>query len=195
RRDEGSVQDDGLLQPALRQADTDANFFHPHIPLVEPDVQPPGGQNRYLPRRRAGRDAAVAAGDGNLAARATRYSAHPDGHRVTDELDLLEQLAPGRPSVYPRRLLAPDRPAHLPEPKTDPGIGSGYLAGLAVLVVLGILAVPPVVQGIQQAAANAPQYPDQLAQWYNDLRRQFSFLPALDQQASSPLQDLSGQRG
>ena len=70
-----------------------------------------------------------------------------------------------------------------------------YLAGLAVLVVLGILAVPPVVQGIQQAAANAPQYPDQLAQWYNDLRRQFSFLPALDQQASSPLQDLSGQLG
>jgi predicted PurR-regulated permease PerM len=70
-----------------------------------------------------------------------------------------------------------------------------YLAGLAVLVVLGVLAVPPIVQGIQQAAANAPQYPDQFAQRYSDLRRQFSFLPALDQQAASPLQDLGGQLG
>lgn len=70
-----------------------------------------------------------------------------------------------------------------------------YLAGLLILVVLGVLAIPPLVQGIQQAAANAPQYPDQLTQRYNDLRGQFPFLPAGDPQAASPLQDVSGQLG
>jgi predicted PurR-regulated permease PerM len=70
-----------------------------------------------------------------------------------------------------------------------------YLVGLLVLLVLSVLAVPPVVQGIQQAAANAPQYPDQLAQRLGDLRRQFPFLPPLDQQAGGPLKDLGGQLG
>ena len=54
---------------------------------------------------------------------AARHPADPDRHRAADEHDLLDQLAGGRPPVHPRGLLAPHRPAHLPERQADAGVG------------------------------------------------------------------------
>lgn len=70
-----------------------------------------------------------------------------------------------------------------------------YVAILLLLVVLGALGVPPIVQGLQQAASRAPEYPDQVTQRLAELRRQFPFLPPLDQQLGGPLTDLGGQLG
>lgn len=44
-------------------------------------------------------------------------------------------------------------------------------------------------------AVRAPEYPDQVTQRLAELRRQFLFLPPVDQQVGSPLTDLGGQLG
>jgi putative heme transporter len=70
-----------------------------------------------------------------------------------------------------------------------------YLGGLLLLLLIGALAVSPVIQGLQQAVKRAPEYPDQILQRLSELRRQFPFLPPVDQQAGGPLKDLGNQVG
>ena len=63
---------------------------------------------------------------------------------------------------------------------------------IIVLVVVGFVVVPPLVQEIQQVAQNAPQYAEVVLQRLDQMRSRFPFLPSIDEGLTG---QLSGQIG
>ncbi|HZS03160.1 MAG TPA: AI-2E family transporter, partial [Chloroflexota bacterium] len=70
-----------------------------------------------------------------------------------------------------------------------------YLTLILLLVGLGVLVVPAMIDEVEQLALNAPQYSDLVLDRLRELREQYSFLPPLDEQLAEQLRGLTGQIG
>jgi predicted PurR-regulated permease PerM len=70
-----------------------------------------------------------------------------------------------------------------------------YLALILLLVGLGVLVVPLMVDEVEQLALNAPRYGDQVLDRMRELREQYPFLPPLDEQLAAQLRGLGSQIG
>ena len=70
-----------------------------------------------------------------------------------------------------------------------------YLTLILLLVGIGVLVVPSIVDEIERLAINAPQYGDQVVDRLRELREQYLFLPPLDEQLVQQLRGLGSQIG
>ena len=70
-----------------------------------------------------------------------------------------------------------------------------YLSVVLIIVLFGIVVIPPVIDEIERVAYEAPTYGERLMQFLRDLRVQYPFLPALDEQLLAQLRGLGSQIG
>ncbi len=70
-----------------------------------------------------------------------------------------------------------------------------YLTLILLLVGLGVLVVPAMIDEVEQLALNAPKYGDLVLDRLRELREQYRFLPPLDEQLAEQLRGLTGQIG
>ncbi len=70
-----------------------------------------------------------------------------------------------------------------------------YLGFILLLVLFGVLVVPPVLEEINQALVQAPGYGERATQWLVELQERFPFLPRLDQQLVEQVRGLGSQVG
>jgi predicted PurR-regulated permease PerM len=70
-----------------------------------------------------------------------------------------------------------------------------YLVLIVLLVGLGVLVVPSMIDELEQLALSAPQYGDQVLARLRELRAQYPVLPPLDEQLAQQLRGLSSQIG
>jgi predicted PurR-regulated permease PerM len=70
-----------------------------------------------------------------------------------------------------------------------------YLALILLLIGLGVLVVPPIVDEIERLALTAPHYGDLVVDRLRELREQYPFIPPLDEQVLQQLRGLGSQLG
>jgi predicted PurR-regulated permease PerM len=70
-----------------------------------------------------------------------------------------------------------------------------YLALILLIVGLGVLIIPPIADEVERLALTAPHYGDLVIERLRELREQYPFLPALDEQFAQQLRGLGSQLG
>jgi predicted PurR-regulated permease PerM len=70
-----------------------------------------------------------------------------------------------------------------------------YLALVLALIVLGVAVIPPIVRETEEFVRGAPTYGDLVTERLRDLRREFPFLPPLDEQLTEQIRGLGSQIG
>jgi predicted PurR-regulated permease PerM len=68
-----------------------------------------------------------------------------------------------------------------------------YLSVVLIIVLFGVVVIPPVINEIERVVYEAPTYGERLLQFLRDVRADYPFLPPLDEQLLAQLRGLSGQ--